>query len=713
MMVHAYSHLDDFPCHLSQTAISLEQSMKQPDALSQDERLVRPVSQSDDIAPDASAIADLPMARSLNVDDEIKFVESLLTKYVPKDDKAAAPFQEIKSRVVERQRETRLFLGVIGEFSSGKSTLVNALIRDKLLRTDVLQGTTAAATLLCYGDSLDVQIRRKKKWIGAQAVGAFVKGVQLIAGLFSKPAAPPTREELLQLIHQATSNEQFAQDIVQVDVRTPSATLRTGLIVVDTPGANASNPRHAQVTAAALRDVCDAALVVVPAEAAGSESLFQFLKTHAADVMYRCVFVVTKIDLIRREKERERVLQNLRARIVQQLGIANPRVLPCAPQFVIESLDPQSAEDPDGFTREEIQSWMNHFVTMERELHQVLKQKRLQAQVDDIAKLAMQLLTQLQAILQQRLEGYRQRHEALAKVVIPDVDQFIDQRVNRHVTNCRAGLEKIATSSGRDFHKTADSIVADMSKAISGADSRKALTSAVESTIPGIYSSGQRRLQRLLQSVVADMSAAGTTELKRFHDEFQLHFRALATLGGALDIDKVDARAVSRDFSARGEAANQAIATELKGLDQQQKMATMGMSAGGAVIGTMLLPGIGTVIGGLLGGMFSMMFGPSLDELKNQCWSRIQPEVVSGLESFGRSADAAIESTAESTITELGQTIASYLPRYQGLVQKMKDRDAAEKSQLEEFQIQIQFDLGSIEKRRQHLEQLRLQLRDL
>lgn len=684
--------------------------MTQSAVLSDDERLVRPPAKSKPTSWKTSIIADLP---KLEIDAEIRFIDGMVGKYVAKEDKAMKPFLEVKERVLERQRESRLFLGVIGEFSSGKSTLVNALIREKLLRTDILQGTTAAATLLCYGDSLDVKVRRKKKGLVMATVGAVVSGAKSVFGLFSKPAPPPTRDELLRLIHQSTSDEEFARDIVQVDVQIPSDTLRKGLVVVDTPGANAANPRHALVTAAALRDVCDAAIVVVPAAAAGSESLFNFLQGHAADVLYRCVFVVTKIDMIRRQKERELVLQNLRARITQQLQITNPRVLACAPQFVIEDLDSVNGAESEGFTRDEIQGWVEHFVEMETELEQILQLKRYQAQVDDIAKLAVQLLSHLQSLLKDKLQGYKNRHDALQRIVIPNVDAFISQRIDKHVNVCRQSMDKTTRGSEREFHALCESIMTEMASAIGSASSRSELRTAVESKIPSIYSSGQRRLQRLLERVIKDMSQAGAVELRNFHDEFQKHFRDLATLGGALDVDRIDTHAVARDFSARGEAINSEIAGELKGLDQQQTMATFGGAIGGATIGTMILPGIGTVIGGLLGGMFSLMFGPSLDQLKNDCWSRLQPEVAAGLDSFGDSANEALSSVYDSMIKELSDTIASYLPRYQGLVKTMQERDASEKAKLEEFQRAIQADLGIIENRQRRLDQIRKQFREI
>ena len=118
--------------------------MNQASPLSADERLIRPDPANHEAANGKPAFADLPLARKLNIDEEIKFVDDLLSKYVAANDKARAPFQEIKTRVAERQRESRLFLGVIGEFSSGKSTLVNALIRESGERASPCQQSRSA-----------------------------------------------------------------------------------------------------------------------------------------------------------------------------------------------------------------------------------------------------------------------------------------------------------------------------------------------------------------------------------------------------------------------------------------------------------------------------------------------------------------------------------------------------------------------------------------
>ena len=65
--------------------------------------------------------------------------------------------QQSIERIKQRYSDPNLHLAVVGEFSSGKSTFINALLRDDLLKTSALV-TTAIATHLCS----DCKARRQE-----------------------------------------------------------------------------------------------------------------------------------------------------------------------------------------------------------------------------------------------------------------------------------------------------------------------------------------------------------------------------------------------------------------------------------------------------------------------------------------------------------------------------------------------------------------------
>src|ERR1700743_2791839 len=88
------------------------------------------------------------------VDQLLLFFESLLTRYEWEASKKVELRQQIEE-VRLKQRDPNLYLGIIGEFSSGKSTFINTLMRDDFLKMDNLQGTTTALTIFQYGDPID------------------------------------------------------------------------------------------------------------------------------------------------------------------------------------------------------------------------------------------------------------------------------------------------------------------------------------------------------------------------------------------------------------------------------------------------------------------------------------------------------------------------------------------------------------------------------
>ena len=101
----------------------------------------------------ATGLTEIALRESIGIEEHLKFIERLLGEH-----KVAAHLCRAVQRIRDRLADPRLYLAVVGEFNAGKSTFINALIREDLLRAEVIQGTTAAATLLGYGPALNVQV---------------------------------------------------------------------------------------------------------------------------------------------------------------------------------------------------------------------------------------------------------------------------------------------------------------------------------------------------------------------------------------------------------------------------------------------------------------------------------------------------------------------------------------------------------------------------
>lgn len=92
-----------------------------------------------------------------NYNNHIEFTENVI-KRVQLPQSQTTDLYNLIQRIQQRKNDPNLYLAVIGEFSSGKSTFINALLRDNLLKTSALV-TTSVATRLYYGKSIDIKVK--------------------------------------------------------------------------------------------------------------------------------------------------------------------------------------------------------------------------------------------------------------------------------------------------------------------------------------------------------------------------------------------------------------------------------------------------------------------------------------------------------------------------------------------------------------------------
>ncbi|HET9225673.1 MAG TPA: dynamin family protein, partial [Thermoanaerobaculia bacterium] len=221
----------------------------------------------------AESVTVSSLEASVNLEGHSEFLTALLSREdlgLPRK----AWWMDRLGEVRERSQEPDLYLAVVGEFSSGKSTLVNALIRETLLPADVLPGTTSAAVLVRFGTERRLRVEYLDGRTNEITDGDII------------------RAEVERLI----TVEETARTVARVSIDHPAAMLREGLVAVDLPGSNVENTRHTEVAGQTIRDLCCTALVAIPAHSPVSESLAEFLRGHLDGVLHRCIFIVTKID---------------------------------------------------------------------------------------------------------------------------------------------------------------------------------------------------------------------------------------------------------------------------------------------------------------------------------------------------------------------------------------------------------------------------------
>ena len=203
----------------------------------------------------------------------------------------------VKKILQKRQEEQALIrsrkfrVAVVGEFRRGKTTFINALLGKEILPVDALP-TTATLNRITYGSVPKAYLCWKDG--GREEIGI---------------------EELSRYVTKLTeASAETASRIAEAVVEYPSIFCQNHVDLIDTPGMNDDMSMNA-VTLSQL-DHIDLAIVTLTVDTPFSETESWFVaKLLESDEICQIIVVVTKIDMVRREADKEKVFSALKKRI--------------------------------------------------------------------------------------------------------------------------------------------------------------------------------------------------------------------------------------------------------------------------------------------------------------------------------------------------------------------------------------------------------------
>ena len=202
--------------------------------------------------------------------------------------------KKILQKLQEEQaliRSRKFRVAVVGEFRRGKTTFINALLGKEILPVDALP-TTATLNRITYGSVPKAYLCWKDG--GREEIGI---------------------EELSRYVTKLTeASAETASRIAEAVVEYPSIFCQNHVDLIDTPGMNDDMSMNA-VTLSQL-DHIDLAIVTLTVDTPFSETESWFVaKLLESDEICQIIVVVTKIDMVRREADKEKVFSALKKRI--------------------------------------------------------------------------------------------------------------------------------------------------------------------------------------------------------------------------------------------------------------------------------------------------------------------------------------------------------------------------------------------------------------
>ncbi len=348
-------------------------------------------------------------------------------------------FESLRERLIAGQFR----LAVLGQFKRGKSTLLNALLGDQLLPTDILP-VTAIPTFIGHGEEAAVLVT----FAGDESAVSF------------DPASGQSLGDFLNEYVTEAGNPENYRKVERVEVSHPAELLRQGIVLIDTPGIGSTHKHNTEVAYQILPQ-CDAALFLVSPDPPITEAELTYLKD-IQQRLPRTFFLLNKVDFL---DNAERIA-SLRFLADQLAPLCDgiPQVLPISAR---NGLDSRQKNDVEGWKNSGLQQVEQNLIDFfAREKQQILHASLSRKISDQLNGVIMQMKLSLSALmlpeaeLKQRIEQFRQslpaierEKEAAADVLSGDLKRIV-KRLTSEVDILRRCAKEAILSPVENYIKT-------------------------------------------------------------------------------------------------------------------------------------------------------------------------------------------------------------------------------------------------------------------
>lgn len=320
---------------------------------------------------------------------------------------------------------------VVGEFSRGKSTFINALLGKKILPSSA-KPTTTLLNIITYSNESFIKLHFRNKQVK-----------EINEEIFKKLVAPKEPiEGDKEAEHAYEKQVELFKSIEYAELGHPIPFCHDGVRIIDTPGTNDLDPAREQLTNSIIPQ-SDAAILLLSAVKILSESEMSFLKDRilASDIQ-KIFIVVNQKDLLESPEKIQQVYNHAYKNLKDILG--GPKIYMVAAKDALNARRKEAGEElitkrgkpipvkpieESGFL--ELESALGDFLQFERGI--VKLQKPIQ-QMDKLVShvlekqigFEVQSLTQQKDGLQEKVASFRPRldevrrtgKESLKKIVI-------------------------------------------------------------------------------------------------------------------------------------------------------------------------------------------------------------------------------------------------------------------------------------------------------
>lgn len=640
------------------------------------------------------------------IDQHVLFVESMIRKYKSFETSEAAQKSEQPSstkhswedisnqiaRIKAKKNDKLLNLSVIGEFSTGKSTFINALLGKELLASSAMQGTTVASTVIEYGSTYRLD-------------------VEYLNNMPPQSLSFTTFERLKTALQTYTTLPSIAKTLKSVHVFMPLEILHHDFRIIDTPGTNVTEAWHEDVTIRTLKESSDLSIILLSASKQLTSTFRTFVDTYLTDILPQCIFVVTKVDELR-TRECKRVLSYIKTTTESEFELKDAVVLPFSSLQVLEAAqDPNAVKEipdvpADDFSKEAL---LAHSLSSIQQIIQHTATQRTLAITKKLASLIDQSYALISDNMATMSDDYKNRMEMLNRSKTLDLTEFVNkkkqvrlQSFNRKMSNI---MDKTKRSLEDEVEGSVENVVANLEECSNIDQLKDFITGSLsqECTAEANYMIDQSK------DYYAKQRKAFREELNTYKKEFSGAYESLKIVPV-----NIPQSSLKYPDSIQIETANLTSATDYIAEQLAKENSNfLGGAATGATIGTAIAPGLGTLVGVFLGLMVGAARSPDTDTVRTECKSKLRPQLKAYYENIAQDMMRAMEKYSKSLEECMEDEMDAYISRYHEEVDRIIASEEAVRKQINRQSATLDLDKHRLLNHKQQLESVMKQLNQL
>ena len=337
------------------------------------------------------------------------------------------------SQLEKKDKKGILNVAVAGEFNSGKSTFINALLRERLLKEAVMP-TTAAATYIKRAKSTGLFFFLKKPKdcvsVSFDSGESFVftnKKTASIIDYLQSQYGIDCPNNLKYIIGVLTAEQSVSKHVVGIELQLNNKVIPERFNIIDTPGFNPGSmsfDNHMSIAKDVVSKVADMSIILMPSTSVMSSSLMTFLQEESINrYLHRCILIITKIDCIDKS-ERNSVVNYVKQNLMA-IGVKTPIVYTTSAMSVLPVHKiPTSLAD-------EWQSFKDGFVAMEENLWDTVEKYRELAIYEHCLNILKDISSELTNSISKKITSQKEALRILQENTIKRIQDLTDDEYKR------------------------------------------------------------------------------------------------------------------------------------------------------------------------------------------------------------------------------------------------------------------------------------------